>query len=100
MRDANLELQPQLERDHAGRAIAAQTDAEQSGRGRGGVGERSEPGLGGRFSRNAGKHHARKSEIGVVEHVEELCVEPQPHTLGQGKRFRKVKITPRKIGTA
>ena len=26
--DANLELQPQLERDHAGRAITAQTDTE------------------------------------------------------------------------
>jgi hypothetical protein len=50
----SLELQAQLKRDHAGRAITAQTDAEQAGRRRGRVSKRAKPGLGRRLSRNSG----------------------------------------------
>src|SRR5580704_9544060 len=82
---ASLKLQAQLERDHAGRAITAQTNAEQTSRWRGRVSKRSETGLRGGLPRNAGQHHARKCEIRVIEYVEELRVESQFHTLGQGE---------------
>ena len=36
----------------------------------------------------------------MVEYIEELHVKPQLQMLGQGKQFRKVEVTPRKIGTA
>ncbi len=48
------ELQARLNGDHAWRAIAAQTDPKQAGRGRGGVSKRSESGLGERLAGNAG----------------------------------------------
>jgi hypothetical protein len=94
------ELHPQLKRDHARRTIAAQANAEQTRRRRGSVRKRSKPCLRSGLSRNASEHRARKRKIRMIEDVEELCIEPQLHPLAQGKRFRKVKVTPYKIGTA
>lgn len=64
---ASSELQTQLERNHAGCAIAAQAHAEQTGRWRGRVGNRSKSSLGRGLPRNAGQHHARKCEIRMIE---------------------------------
>src|SRR5208337_1406216 len=96
---AGLKFQAQLKGNHSRRAITAQPDAEQAGRRRSRVSKRSKPSLGRRFPRNAGQHHARKAEIRMVEYIEELDVETQLHTLGQREPFRKVEITPGKIGT-
>jgi hypothetical protein len=81
----NSELHAHLKRDHARCAVAAQTDAEQSGRRRCGVRDRSKSALRGRFSWNAGQHHAGKRKIRMVEYIEELRVEPQFHTFRHGK---------------
>ena len=83
-----LEFKPQLKRDHAGRAITAQPDAEQAGRRRSRVRQRSKASLRRRLSRNPRKDHARKSEIRMVEDIEELGVETQLHALGEHKPFR------------
>src|SRR5258707_2436391 len=72
---ASLELQAQLKRNHAGRAITTQTDAKQTGRRRSCRGKRSKSRLGRRLARNPSKNHARKCEIRMVEYIEELDVE-------------------------
>ena len=75
--DLGLEFEAELEGDHAGSAVAAEADAEQASGGRGGVGDGTEAGLGGRFSGDAGEDHAGQAEIGMVEDVESLCSELQ-----------------------
>ena len=97
---ANLKLKAQLKGDHARGAVTAEADAQQAGRRRGRVGEGAETCLRSGISRNAGEYHARKPEIRMVEHIEELDVEAQLPLLGQRKQFRDVEIAPRKIGTA
>src|SRR5712691_1125401 len=71
------ELQSRLKRDHAWRAVAAQTDAEQARGRRDGVSKRSEPSLCRRLSWNAGQHHVWQPKIRMVEHIEELTFEPK-----------------------
>src|SRR5260370_16216055 len=97
---ASLELQAQLKRNHAGRAITTQTDAKQTGRRRSCRGKRSKSRLGRRLARNPSKNHARKCEIRMVEYIEELDVETHLHTLGQRKPLREVEVTPDEVGTA
>jgi hypothetical protein len=100
------ELQAQLKRDHARRAITSQTDAEQAGRRRGRGSNRAKPNLGAArsigasLSRNVGQHPAGKRKIRTVEYIEELDVEAQLHSLGHRKPLRKVEVTPHGIGTA
>ena len=79
---ARLELEAQLEGDHAGGAVAAEAYAEEARWGRGGVGEGAEAGLGGGFAGDAGEDHAGQAEIWVIEHIEELDVEAQLHAFG------------------
>src|ERR1700676_2593667 len=90
----DLKLHAHLKRDHARRAVAAQTDAEQPGRRRRGVRDRAKSALRGRFSGNSGRHHAWKRKIRMVEHIEKLSVETQLHALGHWEPFCKVKIAP------
>src|ERR1017187_1957601 len=97
---ARSELQPRLKRNHARTAIATQTNAQQSGRRRSGVSERTKTSLSGRISRNAGLHYAGQTEIRTVEDIEELTLEPQLHALGQRKPFCQVEVAPEEIGTA
>ena len=86
-------------REHARRAITAQTDAEQAGRRRSRGSKRPKPRLRRRLARNFSKNHARKCGIRTVEYIEELDVESHLHTLGQRKPLREVEVTPRKMGT-
>ena len=81
-------LQPKLERNHPGCTVAAQADAEQPRRGRRAVSKGTESGLGGRSTGNSGKHHTRQAEIRVIKDIEELCVEPKFHPLGQEEPSR------------
>src|ERR1017187_4733032 len=97
---ARSELQPRLKRDHARTTIATQTNAQQSGRRRSGVSERTKTSLSGRIFRNAGLHYAGQTEIRMVEDIEELTLEPQLHALGQRKPFCQVEVAPEEIGTA
>jgi hypothetical protein len=69
---SSSELDARLKGDHARRVVASQTDAKQAGRRRRGVGQTPETSLRGMLSWNAGQHHAWKSEIGMVENIEEL----------------------------
>src|SRR5271163_1288566 len=80
-----LEFEAELEGDHARGAVAAQAYAEQAGWRRGGVGECAKAGLRGRLSWYAGIDHAGKSEIRVVEDIEELRVETHLYALAQRK---------------
>src|ERR1700691_139794 len=75
-------LQAQLKCDHSRRAVASQADAEQSCRGRRGVGDRSKSTLRRWLSWNSGQHHTGKRKIRVVEYIEELGIEPQLYALG------------------
>ena len=50
------------------------------------------------LTRNTGQHRARQPEVGMVEDVEKLGVEPQFHPLRQWEPFRDVEIIPEKIG--
>ena len=69
----NSEFQPRLKSNHSGSAVAAQPHAQQAGRRRSRVGERSESSLRGGLSRNAGLHHARQAKIRMVEDIEKLA---------------------------
>ena len=94
------ELDSRLKRDHAGTAVASQSDSEQSGGRGGGVRQRTEAGLCGRLSRNTGQHDARQAEVGMVEDVEELSVESQLHPLAQRKPLGDVEVAPEEVGAA
>src|ERR1700677_3491184 len=76
------ELVACLKRDHAWSAVAAQTDAQKSGWGRGGVSQSAETSLSRRLPRNTREDHAGQTKIGVVDDVEKLYVKPQAHVLG------------------
>src|SRR5271165_3072118 len=98
--NSSSEFQPRLKGNHARTAVAAQSDPEQSSGRSGGIGQGAETSLCGRVAWNAGQRHAGETEVGMVEHVEELSVESQFHTLGDRKPFREVEITPEESGTA
>jgi len=95
-----LKFQAQLKRDHAWTAVATQSDAEQAGRRRGGVGERSESGLRGGCSRNSGQHPAGKTKVRMVEDIEELAFDSELYPLVHRKPFCKIEVTPEEIGAA
>src|SRR5580658_10514542 len=96
---AGSEFQSGLERDHARRAVAAQPNSQQSGGRRSRVAESSESGLGGRFARNPRVHQIRKSEVRVVEDVEEPTINAQLHTFRQLKPLGQIQVTPDEVGT-
>ena len=70
-----------------GTAIATQTDAQQAGRRRSCVSERSKASLRGRLSRNAGQHHAWKPKVRMVEDIEELTFKPSFTCSVKGNHF-------------
>jgi hypothetical protein len=99
-------LHAHLERDHARRAVAAQTDAEQTCWWRRRGSKRPKPNLGAArsigayLSRDAGVHIARKREIRMIKYVEELSVETQLHALRNGKPLGEVEIAPEELRAA
>ena len=71
----NLEFEAELKGDHAGRAVAAQADAEEARWRRRRVGEGAEAGLSDGPGGDAREDHVGQAEVRVVEHIEELDVE-------------------------
>src|SRR5882672_4227519 len=91
-----LELDPSLEGDHACGAVAAETDAQQSGRGRDGAGDCPKACLCSGFAWCSGLI-AGQCQIGMVEDVEELRVQPEDDPLGDGDALRHVYLGIRKV---
>src|ERR1035441_9854579 len=94
------ELHAALERYHTRRTVSAQSHTQQPGRRRCREAERSESGLRRWFARYPGVPQHRKSEIRVVEDVEELAVDPQLDALGQREPPGEIQIAPDEIEAA
>jgi hypothetical protein len=88
---ARSEFDPALEGDHARRAVAAETDAEQAG-GRGdGALEGAEAG-GDEAAGDAGLDRAGQGKVGVVEGVEHLGVKAEGNAFSELELFGDVDI--------
>ena len=83
-----LEFNARLKRNHARSAVAAQTDSEQTCRGRSSIGERTKTSLRGGLAGNARQSEAGKTEIGMIEDIEELNIETKLDLFGDWKPFR------------
>ena len=93
-------LEPGLERNHPRTAVATESNSEQAGWRRSRVGERSEAGLRRGFAGNSCQGHARQSEVGMIEQIEELRVKAQFHLFGHGKPFGEIEVIPEKVWSA
>jgi len=93
------EFDSSLERDHARRTVAAESDAQQSGWGRNGAGERAKARLGSWFSRSAGLV-AGQSEVGMIEDIEDLRVKTEGQMLCNRNLFRHVNLGIREMRSA
>ena len=87
----DLELDSSLKRDHAGRTVPAESDAQQAGGRRDGAGQRAKARLRCGFSRSSSLI-AGQREVGMVEGIEDLRVQPEIHAFGDRNPLRQIDL--------
>ena len=98
-RSGNLEFEPQLQCDHSWAAVTTQSHPQQASWRRSGIGQCSEASLRRRLAGNASQHDARKTEVRMVEDIEELCIQTHLHVFSHREPFRQIKVVPHEAGT-
>src|SRR5208337_2045336 len=98
-RSGNLEFEPELQCDHPGAAVTTQSHPQQASWRRSGIGHCSEASLRRRLARNASQRDAGKTEVRMVEDIEELCIETHLHVFTHREPFRQIKIVPHEART-
>lgn len=98
-RSGNLEFEPELQCDHPWAAVTTQSYPQQSCWRRSSIRQRPKTSLGRRLAGNASQHDAGKTEVRMVEDIEELCIETHLHVFSHREPFRQIKVVPHEAGT-
>src|SRR5208282_2597477 len=95
----NLEFEPQLQCDHPWAAVTTQSYAQQPRWRRSSIRQCPKTSLGRRLARNASQRDAGKTEVRMVEDIEELCIQTHLHVFTHREPFRQIKIVPHEART-
>src|SRR5271170_261579 len=95
----NLEFEPQLQCDHPWAAVTTQSHPQQASWRRSGIGQCSEASLRRCLAGNASQNDAGKTEVRMVEDIEELRIQTHLHVFSHREPFRQIKVVPHEAGT-